>query len=370
MSKIPQKVEIYFQNQLAGTLSQTDDNMLEFDYSPNYKGFSVSPELPLSQKTHQSYALWNCFLDASPDRYGKTMIDAEYGVKSFSDYEYFVLTSDFDRQGSIRVSYKGEFIMPTSKFRSVSHFSNVFSGVSEQAIEDNFKLTTTNGTSTGGSQPKLSAYDKDGNLFMIKTTYYDPRSNVAFETTALDLAKLCEIDTEEYHFVKKGNSFPDTLIVKRFDRIKDQRIPYISARTLLNGLENNYVNFAKFLDKNDKLELFKRAILNVLINNDDDHNQNHGLLMNKNGEWKLSPCFDLMPYKLIAPGFTISSIQTNDRSVSKLIKEFESFDLTKIEAEKIVFNIQDTVKKNWLKTAIQYMTKEEALLRADCFRNN
>src|SRR5690606_7911121 len=38
---------------------------------------------------------------------------------------------------------------------------------------------------------------------------------------------------------------------------------------------------------------FRRAVLNVLIRNQDDHVKNIAFLMNREGQWRLSPAFDL-----------------------------------------------------------------------------
>ena len=45
-------------------------------------------------------------------------------------------------------------------------------------------------------------------------------------------------------------------------------------------------------DYSQKIELFRRATLNVLAHNRDDHLKNFGFLMNGRGEWSLSPFYD------------------------------------------------------------------------------
>lgn len=42
-------------------------------------------------------------------------------------------------------------------------------------------------------------------------------------------------------------------------------------------------------------ELFRRMVFNILIDNTDDHEKNHVLLMNVEGEYELSPAFDVLP---------------------------------------------------------------------------
>ena len=38
---------------------------------------------------------------------------------------------------------------------------------------------------------------------------------------------------------------------------------------------------------------FRRAVLNVMVRNQDDHVKNIAFLMNQKGEWRLSPAFDV-----------------------------------------------------------------------------
>lgn len=43
----------------------------------------------------------------------------------------------------------------------------------------------------------------------------------------------------------------------------------------------------------DADQLYRRMVFNVISRNCDDHTKNFAFLMNPNGEWKLSPAFDL-----------------------------------------------------------------------------
>jgi hypothetical protein len=42
-------------------------------------------------------------------------------------------------------------------------------------------------------------------------------------------------------------------------------------------------------------ELFQRMVFNLLIDNTDDHEKNHALLMTESGALQLSPAFDMCP---------------------------------------------------------------------------
>jgi len=42
-------------------------------------------------------------------------------------------------------------------------------------------------------------------------------------------------------------------------------------------------------------ELFRRMVFNLLLDNTDDHEKNHILLMTESGALELSPAFDVLP---------------------------------------------------------------------------
>jgi serine/threonine-protein kinase HipA len=46
-------------------------------------------------------------------------------------------------------------------------------------------------------------------------------------------------------------------------------------------------------DNSVNLEIFKRAIFNVIARNQDDHAKNFSFLMDESGKWNLSPAYDI-----------------------------------------------------------------------------
>ena len=47
------------------------------------------------------------------------------------------------------------------------------------------------------------------------------------------------------------------------------------------------------LSKKEQLQLYRRMVFNVIARNQDDHTKNIAFLMNQEGEWSLSPAFDM-----------------------------------------------------------------------------
>lgn len=80
-------------------------------------------------------------------------------------------------------------------------------------------------------------------------------------------------------------------------------------------------------------ELFRRMVFNILIDNTDDHEKNHAMLMTDSGEYELSPAFDVLP-----SGQALSYQQMRvgadgaDSTVENAMSECGQFGLKKSEA--------------------------------------
>lgn len=122
---------------------------------------------------------------------------------------------------------------------------------------------------------------------------------------ALDIAERAGLVVPQRRLVSVGNQ--QVLLVRRFDRRDDgSRVGYISARTLLGkrelGAHGDYqvrgigprLRQHSPDAKRDMDLLWRQAVLNLLVNNTDNHLRNHGFLREGNG-WALSPVFDLDP---------------------------------------------------------------------------
>jgi serine/threonine-protein kinase HipA len=74
-------------------------------------------------------------------------------------------------------------------------------------------------------------------------------------------------------------------------------------------------------------EAYRRMVFNVLSGNQDDHAKNHTFGMNKKGEWRLSPAYDITP--TFGHGHQMD-INFKDKGVNHddLLIMAERFDLT------------------------------------------
>lgn len=98
------------------------------------------------------------------------------------------------------------------------------------------------------------------------------------------------------------------LLVDRFDRCERRALHYLSARSLLNVLDDSdllggasdaVVSYAAIVDAASRIgidgageAMFRRMAFNYAIGNTDDHLRNHGFLFD--GIWRLAPAFDLV----------------------------------------------------------------------------
>ncbi len=256
---------------------------------------------------------------------------------------------------------------------------------SERFIDDkenleDLRLLLAPGSSLGGARPKSSMMDKNGNLAIAKFPRKDDEFAVEkWEAVALTLAKNSGIATPEFSLIKIGKN--PVLIVKRFDRIKKTRIPFLSAMIMLQARDNeqhSYLEIAYALAQNgaapeeDMKQLWRRIVFNVLISNTDDHLRNHGFLYESQKGWRLSPAYDLNPTPIeIKPRILTTAIDLNDTTASleTALSVAKDFRLEKSEANKIIKEVAKAVSK-WREVAKNFdITKKEIERMASAFEH-
>ncbi|MBL8328976.1 MAG: type II toxin-antitoxin system HipA family toxin [Rubrivivax sp.] len=279
-------------------------------------------ELKLSPRTYATASMGGVFgalRDASPDYWGRRVIQRHLGTAQPSEMDYLLYSPD-DRAGALGF---GLSQMPPAPRRT---FNRTLDLATVQAIADAFvadegqpalagadhdqveKLMVI-GTSMGGARPKAVVEDQDG-LWMAKFNRPDDAWNHArVEHAMLSLARACGLHTAESRVVDVAGR--DVLLVKRFDREKTEagyrRARMVSALTLLRAEDSyqsrdkwSYVLLAEELrrvcaePRQNTSELFRRMCFNALISNVDDHPRNHAVLA-RAADWELSPAYDLTP---------------------------------------------------------------------------
>lgn len=279
--------------------------------------YEIDPELPLiSGHQYPSSSNFGCFSDSAPDRWGKTLIQrawAKEGKTRSSLYEsdYLLGVMDILRMGAFRFreheTYLSDRLNGIPKLKNINEFyhtiENILKG-GETADRDLLDVLGP-GSSLGGARPKLTLFDDKGQLFIVKfpNIKHDTIDVPLWEKVCLDLAEMCGLNVPS-STLKELPCGKHALIIKRFDREGDKRIPFASAMTLLSAKDSDasglysYLDIAEIIASNGRntdkslTELWKRMQFNVLISNRDDHLRNHGFLRGNLG-WELSPVYDL-----------------------------------------------------------------------------
>lgn len=300
-------IQVYENDNLVGTLSILDRESYSFAYDKSWlnraESFAIDPLLPLNPQTYYNKQLWGAFCDISPDRWGR-LLQTRYAERLLTESEFMLGVSDYFRVGALRLKIGDEFIRHSTDIPKLLHLNQLQDSTlnmeNNSYSKDDLKILLYPSSSLGGARPKASIEDK-GKLYIAKFgSVNDLYSVILWEAVMLELAKCAKIHTANYKIIK-ANQKP-VILVERFDRNGDARIPFMSAMTLLKVSEKqdaeykSYIDIAKELDSNNKIEMFRRMLFNALFGNTDDHLRNHALLYDKTTKlWNLSPAYDLNP---------------------------------------------------------------------------
>ena len=325
------------------------------------------------------------FADSCPDRWGRALINRRERILSDREKrkprelhtsDYLLGVYDETRMGALRfkTDKDGEFLSndsdvaapPWTTLRTLEEASRNYE-IDEDFLNDKWlKQLIKPGSSLGGARPKANIEAPDGSLWIAKFPSKNDECNIgAWEKVTHDLAKLCGLNVPESKletFSKLGSTF----LVKRFDRDGKKRIHFSSAMTMLGKTDgasaddgSSYLDIVSFLKsyganpKQDIVELWKRIVFNMAVNNTDDHLRNHGFILTKSG-WVLSPLYDVNPVPF---GDELSlNVDANDNRVSAelAIKSASYYNLKEQEAIEYANEIIGIVNSNWEKIAAQY----------------
>ncbi|MGB3471504.1 MAG: type II toxin-antitoxin system HipA family toxin [Erythrobacter sp.] len=346
-----------------------------FAYDPEWtegrQAFPIEPALPLEggpfhtsgKPGHMRDALPGVFSDAAPDDWGRRLLERAYG-NGLSEFEYLTLSDDMCRQGALRfLSDDGEIIRGNAtdavprlvELESITAIARAYEQGKEISAEEMQALAGAGGS--GGARPKANVRDGDA-LWLAKfTSVHDQRPIERVEVATLRLARACEIRTPEVRLELDDSPFPVALI-ERFDRRGSARIPYISARTALGKPGTEFGSYTEIVDfmrghaadaRADFTELYRRLIFTILVSNKDDHLKNHGFLYVGNGQWRLSPVFDVNPAPDRNPHLETAIMEggVHDRSIALALEASPFFEITEDDARRMIRELAEAIAENW-----------------------
>ena len=347
-------------------------------------------ELKLGPKTYDTRLLKGIFgalRDASPDHWGRRIIERNFGSPGPDDIDYLLHSPD-DRAGAIGFGLNPTPPAPkrtfnrTMELEKLQAFADAIINGEELPQDPDAQQAQElidGGTSMGGARPKAVVED-DGALWIAKFNRLDDKWNHAkVERAMLMLARECGLNTAESKPVTIGDR--DALLVKRFDRQHAetgyQRARMLSALTMLRAEDTHqdrskwsYVLLVEelrrisFQPKIDAPELFKRMCFNALISNTDDHPRNHAVIAMES-DWKLSPAYDLTPAMPISLERRDLALECGDMGryahADNLLSQSARFLLKPDEAKAIIDGMERTVSERWYEIA-----RREGVSEKDC----
>jgi serine/threonine-protein kinase HipA len=297
--------------------------MSTFRYAKSWleaRGHGIDPTiLPLRRAAYHSDPN-KCevplpFLDATPDGWGRSILQAAFPEQHFGDGEFLAATGN-ERSGEIRIGHSPD--APPERWEPLN--TRVMTIPDEDDTLEQLQAAAEAvdaGTATsrhldllfrksgdlGGARPKTAIW-RDGLPWIAKfraqgDAFDDPR----VEAVCLSLARACGIDVPGHEVISVSKR--SVLLVRRFDREETGiRVGYSSAATMMGVTNTGYSTNETYVSLATKArqsgvapceaELFRRMLFNCFIHNTDDHLRNHGFLRDGSG-WHLSPAFDLVP---------------------------------------------------------------------------
>lgn len=395
------KVLVYIslsnENYFVGTLwshfnrgRETSDFEYSKDWLKNPKAFSLEPALFLGagkQVNPRQTPLFGSFGDSAPDTWGRILMrryetqiakDENRSPRTLNEIDYLLYVNDCARQGALRFRTEdnNDFLFP-GNLKSIPPLVNLTKllAATEKVVDfeernSDLQLLLAPGSSLGGARPKASVIDKDENLCIAKFPKKDDyTNNVLWEAVALTLAKNCGLNVQEWSLHKAGKK--NVIVLKRFDRNGNTRIPFLSATSMLNAIDNDsqthsYLDIADAIRQNgatpkeDLKELWKRIVFSILISNTDDHLRNHGFLYVNEAGWKLSPLYDVNPScdnKNVLSTYITET--DNSQSLDLALEVCEYFEISIENAKTIILDMKNKIK-NWKTVAKQFgLSKSE-----------
>lgn len=299
---------------------------LTFEYAEPWLkdrgAFALEPALPLSRGTVAPAAglpVFGSIGDTAPDTWGRQLMRRQErqtarregrAVRTPTESDCLLGVADAVRLGALRFRRSGgaEFEAPAHDgvppLTQLGRLLQVTERVlRDEETEADLALIFAPGSSLGGARPKASVVDQHGALSIAKfPRETDDYSIETWEAVAFRLAERSGIPVPEHRLVTVAGKA--VLVSRRFDRVGDRRLPYLSAMAMTGSKDGDAGSYPDLVDvmaaagdgvAEDAAALFRRMVFNVLISNVDDHLRNHGFLRVGGCGWRLSPAFDLNP---------------------------------------------------------------------------
>ncbi len=356
-------LEVYINQKHVGTLAETKDHLVAFEYSDEWirSGFSISPtSLPLHKgvflpKKYDPFdGVFGVFSDSIPDGWGRLLVDRLLLKNQINPASVSPLT---------RMAIVGNSGMGALEYHPSSDMKADITGMTldELAVECGKMFDTDNtehldelfrmGGSSGGARPKVN-YEIEGEEWIVKFPSSIDRKYIGIEEFDYSIcAKKCQIPMTDTRLLS-SNLYEGYFATKRFDRENGRKIHMVSVSGLLetsHRIPNLDYNVLMQLTLNithsyKEIEtLFRWMCFNVFAHNRDDHSKNFSYIYEDEG-WKLSPAYDLT-YSNSINGEHATTVNGNGSNpgMNDILQVAKQVKMDEKKAQKIACEIRDIV---------------------------
>jgi len=328
------EIEIKLWDYTAGYAAYTDGKLVAFEYSKDLPAIYELAPITMPRTKQQSWSfdlnpasfhgLPGLLADSLPDSYGQHVIDAWFISQG---------TNLGDISALDKLCYLGTRAMGALEFQPNISTDAIQNHIeleklvllSKEILDKrlNFKADIEDlspllqiGSSAGGARAKAviainpktaeirsGQTKQDGyeqwliKLDSIQASYY---TNIEYAYYLM--ARDCGIAMVDSKLLEeRGRSH---FLTKRFDRTDDGSKLHMQTLCALTHLDYNEARVHSYeilfkvanllnLRQEEREQIFRRMVFNVLAKNCDDHTKNFSFLMNQEARWSLAPAYDL-----------------------------------------------------------------------------
>ncbi|MFO7541323.1 MAG: HipA domain-containing protein [Thiobacillus sp.] len=350
-------------------------------------GFPLSEDLPFVDIEHfprEKDTAAGAVEDARPDRWGEKVIRALDRPERLSILEFLYYAGD-DRFGALGVSTSAEVYLPRKigplpQLQDVDAVHEIVRKVlAGEPVDERFKRLIAPGVTMGGARPK-ALFQLEGAEWVLKFAEEEGSAEPLIEHAAMTLAMKADMNVAVTRPIKLKTGV--AIAIKRFDRSEGKlRRHALSANVALKaaGVEISYPNLALLLRRKGVTEgqqhirqmheLFRRLIFNILIDNTDDHEKNHVVLVTDSQHYDLAPAFDVLPtsqslgYQAMNVG--MSGAESSIDNALSMAKEYWLSPQAAIEEAQKVARVVDTWQEHFIAKGLASSVVENLALHLD-----
>ena len=328
-----------------------EDKLGVFQYTPEFVVSGIQPSpfmMPLRVPAYQFPGLSDTFKglpgmlsDSLPDKFGTSVINAWLARQGrseddFSPVERLCVIANRG-MGALEFEPAIPFAAPVDDLLEIEKLVELTNEILNEKKNVSVKLDQDDnrealatlvrvGTSAGGARAKaivdwnpstgefrsgqiknpegfehwIIKFDGVGNK--EERAIISPQGYGKIEFVYSELARLAGINMPQTHLYHEGGR--SHFMVKRFDRDNSGDKIHMQSLGAIRHVDYNSPGIYSYeetlismkqleLPSSDLEEFFRRAVFNVFARNNDDHVKNVAFLMDRRGQWRLSPAYDL-----------------------------------------------------------------------------